>query len=138
MDQKIKLFKIHTLVDITKSNVTSGGGQQRDQQRNWDTLLQVLSLRTQIHNIDGPHLLSGVHPSKFKLGHNHRGEHNVWEMGFVLEFDYVFGPPENPFEILASDFENVPIITGLTETIKIVPPVFKTDTWDKNIAFSKL
>lgn len=138
MNQKIKLFKIYTLVDITNTNVTSGSGLERNQQRNWETLLQVLSLRTQIHNIDGPELLAGVHPSKYELGYNHRGIHNVWTMGFVLEFDNIFGPPEDPFGILVTDFEKVPIITGLTETIKIDPPVFMPDTWNKNIVFTRL
>jgi len=138
MNQKIKLFKIYTLIDITNTSVTSGNGLERNQQRNWETLLQVLSLRTQIHNIDGPELLSNVHPSKFGLGYNHRGEHNVWTMNFVLEFDNVFGTPDDPFCILVEDFEKVPIITGLTETIKIDPPVFMTGTWDKNIVFTRL
>jgi len=138
MNQKIKLFKIHTLVDITNTNVTSGGGLERNQQRNWETFLQVLSLRTQLHNISGPELLANVHPTKFGLGFNHRNAHNVWVMEFVLEFDGVFGTPEDPFCILAEDFEKVPIITGLTETIKIDPPVFMTDTWDKNIVFTRV
>ena len=36
-----------TLVDITETGIRYGDSKERDQQRNWETVLQVLGLKTQ-------------------------------------------------------------------------------------------
>ena len=46
-----------TLVDITRTGVTHNRPEnehQRDQQRNWETVIQCMGLRTQPLDIQGP------------------------------------------------------------------------------------
>ena len=50
-------FTIITLVDITRTGITrnyAGEEHLRDQQRNWETVLQVLGIRAQPTVTDGP------------------------------------------------------------------------------------
>jgi hypothetical protein len=43
-----------TLVDLTETGVTKGSGELRDQQRNWETVLQLLGLKTQPLIVQSP------------------------------------------------------------------------------------
>jgi hypothetical protein len=49
-------YRLYTLVDITQTNVSRGPGNdlKRDQQRNFQTLIQTLGLRTQPLNVTQP------------------------------------------------------------------------------------
>jgi hypothetical protein len=73
----------------------------RNQQRNWESLLQIMSLRTQPMNI--------VMPCK---------HHNGWHFAFEVEAEGVFGGQTNGDDLagLVSDCEGVPMVTGLDES----------------------
>ena len=56
----VQIFQLSTLVDITATGVVRSTGDrdlERNQQRNFETVLQVLSLRTQPHIIKFPETL---------------------------------------------------------------------------------
>lgn len=65
----------------------------RNQQRNYETLVQVLSLRTQLDNITAS-----------------RHDNNTWSFSVVTDREGVFGPD---FAALLDDCDNVPMIPGL-------------------------
>ena len=48
------LITCATLIDITNTGVIKGQSDARDQQRNWETVLQCIGLRTQPQNIKEP------------------------------------------------------------------------------------
>jgi hypothetical protein len=70
--------------------------RSRNQQRNWETLQQLLSLRTQV--------FSATQPAH--TGHE-------WQFEFEVESLDVYG--EN-LSLLQTDCEGVPMLTGLDET----------------------
>ena len=48
MQDNLQIYTLYTLVDITPTGVTRGvDSLQRDQQRNWETVLQAVGLITQ-------------------------------------------------------------------------------------------
>jgi hypothetical protein len=52
-----EFFTVYTLVDVTATGVTrltSDNEMQRNQQRNWETLLQVISMKAQPVHVEGP------------------------------------------------------------------------------------
>lgn len=110
-------FHCATLFDITPTGVTGHfkasqvpfkdrAGQlianeiswnlARNQQRNWETLTQVIGLRAQIHKISTP-VRNG----------------NKFEFTFEVETENALGGPNNPTEMLVSDAEGVPMLAEL-------------------------
>ena len=92
----------------------------RNQQRNWETITQVIGLRTQLFKLEEP-----------------TQDKQVWSFEFEVETPDAFGPEDNPTALLLSDADGVPMITGLNEKSDISPLL--TVTGDKqNIWFSAL
>ena len=57
MQDNIQIYTLFTLVDITPTGVTRGPeGLERDQQRNWETVLQAVGLVTQPITLIEPHV----------------------------------------------------------------------------------
>lgn len=128
-----------TLVDITDTGVTRsrpGQEKQRNQQRNWETLLQVLSLRTQPQEISGPYVheyeLSG---GDSIFGEMYQGTHTVWHFSFGVEAINVFKNSQSDDGLLYNDFAQVPIVQGLDETARFMLPIFHPYGAIKNIHF---
>jgi len=91
----------------------------RNQHRNWESLVQVISLRTQPMNI--------VYPVKKK---------QYWCFEFEVESEGVLGGGYNSDELagLVADCEGVPMITGLGESTVITATLHAQGT-DQNIWF---
>jgi hypothetical protein len=108
-----------TLFDITATGVTghfkssrvpfqdAGGNtvtdemswnRSRNQQRNWETLTQLLQLRSQIFELSDP------------LKNN-----SEWQFDFETEIDKLYWLDGDEFGILRQDCAGVPMITGLDE-----------------------
>lgn len=79
----------------------------RNQQRNWETLLQVLSLRTQPQSIVQPVLLFGQDP--------------WWTFEFGVESVGALAQEDRPFGQLEQDCSMVPMLVGLTEAVQVTP-----------------
>lgn len=75
----------------------------RNQQRNWETLTQLIGLRTQIDFST---------PTK-------SGEH--WTFEFETENETVLGDDHHPLSLLENDCHGVPMLVGLDETSKLEP-----------------
>ena len=116
-----------TLIDITNTNIKRGDNKERDQQRNWETVLQVLGLKTQPLIIEGPVILDDVEVSMF--GDFYQGKHRIWAFSFTSDTE-VYNLNQ-----LAEDFEQVPVILGLDETARFMLPIFHSYGTLKNIHF---
>ncbi len=119
-------YTIYTLVDITPTGVLSNNNKdaaiehRRNQQRNFDTICQVVSLRANIHNptvkfynIDA---VEALFPNP-----NLPSEYLCWEFEFYADREEVFGAGH---AALLADLHMVPIVPALDETVAIFPPYF--------------
>jgi hypothetical protein len=90
--------------------------RSRNKQRNWETLLQIISLRCQPENILEPHQTSS----------------NSWCFEFDVELAGLFD--HDNFSNLLQDCDAVPMLTGLGETGDL-QPMLQTSGSDTNIWF---
>ena len=135
MSTNILLFQGYSLVDITATGVIRSNDVDslaRNQQRNWETLLQCIGLRTQPQNITEPHM--GFGPMDlFEFGDFYQDQQQVWTWSWTTESPGVYDLPGRPLGGLMEDLEQVPIITGLTETARFMLPIFYPYGTIKNI-----
>lgn len=123
-------------MDITETGVTRDRGTQeleRNQQRNWETVLQCIGLRAQ-----PMHMVTKVETTDldyFEFGEMYTGQHRVWSFAFTVEHSNVFLHNKDPLFYLEESFDRVPVITGLNETARFILPIFYTAGAIKNIYF---
>lgn len=132
-----------TLVDITNTGVTSftpEKSKQRDQQRNWETVLQILGLKSQVLRIEQG-VIEPQRIDAIRFGSAHQRElgftYPMWVFEFDVEFDDIYKLENDPYGRLKQDFDKVPIITGLDETYNAPLPIFYTEGEYKNIVFMR-
>jgi hypothetical protein len=92
----------------------------RNQQRNWETLQQLISLRTQIFNLTSPVRKNGQ-----------------WQFEFASEITDVFGDGTDPVAILKQDADGVPMLSGLDNDSQI-EPILITKGPRQNIWFTPI
>lgn len=92
----------------------------RNQQRNWETITQVLSLRTQLFRLQTP-----ITDTK----------NRAWMFEFETETEHIYGDDSDPIRILKADADGVPMITGLDEQGELLP-LLVTSGPDQNIWFT--
>jgi hypothetical protein len=82
---------------------TQAWNRSRNQQRNWETLQQILSLRTQITAITDPVIdATGTR----------------WMFEFETDTPGAFGPNSDPTAVLRMDADGVPMLRdGVSETV---------------------
>ena len=126
-----------SFVDITKTNVLRGSSKERNQQRNWETVLQTVGLLSQPIVLQEPEALSFENHDYFNfselykvLGDKHKFKLeffnpnlNVWMFAIGSERADVFG---RQCETLNKVFDMIPVIPDLNETIDLTPSVFQT------------
>lgn len=92
----------------------------RNQQRNWETILQVVSLRTQPENCSDPvSFVTDFKQTQFRV----KGKGKVWSFAFESEIDDAFEISENAIGALELDVHQVPMVIGLNETSVKVPHI---------------
>ena len=112
-------FACQTLFDITATGVTGhckqsrmpfkdragqdirdveSWNRSRNQQRNWETITQILSLRTQLFAL--------TDPIPDQTG-------TRWMFEFETESDGIYGPDSDPVAVLRSDAAGVPMLLEL-------------------------
>lgn len=122
-------FIIKTLVDITNTNAKRENRFEYQQQQNYLTLLQTISLRSNPSIIEPP-VASKVNTHKdFGI----KGNNNVWTMVFDFE-----AASSHSVEMLIGDLDLVPVIANLEETIKLDPSAFFTTNGKINTIFSEV
>jgi len=126
-------FEIKTLIDITQTGQSKFKSKDRlliNQQANWNTFLQVLSMRVNPLFENAP-TVSKADVEGLGFGKDYEGKHNVWTFTFETERELALSE-----ELLATDFDLVPVVTSLTETILNNNDAFRTrDSTAQNIVF---
>ena len=116
-------IQCRTLFDITATGVTghckpsrmpfkdqnncmitdiSEWNRSRNQQRNWETLTQLISLRTQLTDLTVP-----------------VKSDNLWQFEFEVDNDNLFLNNNDPLAVLKDDCAGVPMLVGLNESANI-------------------
>lgn len=130
-------YRAYTLIDITKTNVLTQSAEQqkqRNQQRNWETINQLLSLRAQLMEFTYlPMIAADV--VEYSFGINYTGTHNIWSFDFAVEREDVYALNHDRYGTLKDDFKLAPVILGLDETAHPPLPLFYASGVDKNIYF---
>jgi hypothetical protein len=125
-------FMVLTLVDITQTNARRADGDKfaYSQQQNYNTLVNTMGLRTNILPLSDIKIEDReLEPNEF--GKEYSGTHKVWSFPFEVEAEDSLS-----IEMLEQDFDLVPVITDLNETVKINNNVFRTNgAKDNNIRF---
>jgi hypothetical protein len=139
LDPALEYYVCKTLFDITPTGITGQftsakipftdrAGQHisdedswersRNQQRNWDTMIQIISMRAQ--PLDLRQLP--------RVG-------DYWRLLFGTDAKQVFLKADNPVGLLEEDADMVPMSIGLGEAEPIVPPVIISTNGHKNTFF---
>jgi hypothetical protein len=131
-------IRCYTLFDITQTGITGhfkpsqipfqdragnnindlpAWNRSRNQQRNLETITQILQLRTQIFEVGIPVENNGY-----------------WAFEYVVESDGIYQCGQDVFGILKQDCDGVPMLTGLNEKYTLTPTL-TTDGSQQNIWF---
>jgi hypothetical protein len=129
-------YQVFTLFDITATGVirhpkpTDYNYQslllQRNQQRNWETVQQVLAMRAQIYVEQPPQIVKTCKQFPRKIFKNTQ----AWGFQFGVEYTEIYG---DNLQLLFDDCHGIPMILSLTERAAITEPII--DCWGdyKNI-----
>lgn len=134
-------FQGYSLIDITATGVYRGqdeGSLERNQQRNWETVIQCIGLRTQPHHVQEPVIADLTDVGNAEFGDFYSGPQRIWTWSWAVEQDGIYDLNDHPLSGLQQDFEQVPIITGLTETARFMLPIFYPYGSIKNIYFKQV
>lgn len=122
-----------TLFDITKTNVSqrrrdlelnlfNDHKKARNQQSNFETILQIISLRSQPEDITEP-VKQKITPNLWGKNYNFKKtSHNEWTFTFTINHSSVFKDLNDDLGKLKKDCDGVPMILELEE----YPHVFKS------------
>lgn len=128
-----------TLFDLTATGVLSHNAhvnniKPRNQQRNWQVVSQLIQMRAQPIMIAGPVDIK-TDVTKLDFGLRYRGKQKVWIAHWAVEQTDLYGTTQDPFEVLKLDFDQIPLLDDLDETVKIDSPVLITQGEHANICF---
>jgi hypothetical protein len=121
-------FNIYTLVDITNTGAKRNQDPQAYKQyQNYLTVLQTIGLRVN-PTVNTDPVLTSTYP---KFGTEYKGTQRVWKLPIEIEYEGAIN-----LEMLIGDFDCVPFITNLSESVVFKTCVFRTqDSKFKNIVF---
>tara|TARA_Y100000114_G_scaffold156215_1_gene182662 strand:+ start:653 stop:1048 length:396 start_codon:yes stop_codon:yes gene_type:complete len=124
--------EIYTLIDITDTGVKHADSDTKkfQQQANLNTVIQTVSLTTNVYLKKTYSTTLNINALHF--GSKYRNKQKCWIAKFEPEVTGSFD-----LDILKNNFNLVPIILGLDETVKVDQPVFyTTDEQHCNIIFN--
>lgn len=133
------LYQGFTLIDITPTGVTTytpARELERNQQRNWETVQQIISLRTQPTIITTDSFVDDI--KRYNFGINYKGQHKIWTFKFAVEYADIYQEGPDRFGLVKYDFKITPVILGLTETAEPERPLFYPKGPWNNIYFKTL
>lgn len=133
------LYQGFTLIDITPTGVINYSPQnefKRNQQRNWETVQQILSLRTQPTILETDNFTADL--NSYNFGVNYTGQHNIWTFKFGVDYADIYQDGPDKFGLVKYDFKITPIILKLNETAVPEIAVFQPKGPWNNIYFKSL
>jgi len=113
------------LVDITRTGQyrnESGRELARHQQQNFDTVLQTIGMRANLNYLNPPSLKIDK-PENYGLDGNELA--NIWTFEWEVDREELFSHNGDNLYRLKEIFDLVPYISGLTETVKYSPAIFR-------------
>ena len=121
------MIRCYTLVDITQTGFTRKPKTpeqitQRNQQRNYETFIQLISLRSQPQLIHAPQQIENINIGDYEFGSYYMPsifQYNLWIFDFNSDHLDSYATNNNPVGSLTNDFNNIPIISSLSETASI-------------------
>ena len=108
--------------------------RSRNQQRNWDTMVQIISMRAQPLILQSARMVEDD-VEFYNFGGHYTGVHKIWAFRFGIEAKDAYRKGDNPVYQLTEDSALVPMSTGLTETAAIDPAAIDTKTYSTNTYF---
>jgi hypothetical protein len=122
-------FRIKTLFDITETRCRKGDDPFAvRQQQNYLTILNTIGLRVNPTYINAPTVTD---EDAKVFGSKYKGKQKVWTYTFDVDYESALD-----IDTLVSDFDLIPIITNLDETVDIDPAAIRTqDKQLTNIIF---
>jgi len=147
-------FRCHTLFDITNTGIFNRRppssldetklvlwNNNKKRQCNLDTVLQIISMRSQPENITSPQVnhttFSNFEKFGFLLDIQEDSEIPIWSFEFTVNYKSVFDDGINELGALYSDCDSVPMLIGLGEWSK-VPNFLDSSPELRNIYFEVL
>lgn len=130
-------YKLYTLVDITntgQNRVESGKEPARWKEQNFQTILQALGIRSNVHYDFKP---DAVEVAGRAIGFDTDEIIRVWRFDFSTEREHLYEKDGDPVGYLKEDFHMVPYISGLDELMEQKYAVFNTHAPGNNIVFHK-
>jgi hypothetical protein len=127
-------YKLYTLVDIShtgQKRYEHGKESAWQKEQNFNTMLQTLGLRSNIHYDISPQLLE---VGGRLVGFDTDEVIRVWRFDWYTEQD-LYSKDGDPVAFLKQDFNLIPYINGLDELLDQKIPVFTTRDPGKNIVF---
>jgi len=128
-------YKLYTLVDITHTGQyrsEPGREQDRWREQNFNTVLQTLGIRSNVHYTQKP-IVTEVAGNL--VGFDTDEVIRVWRFDFSTEREHLYESNGDPVGYLKEDFHLVPYISGLDELMDQKHAVFTTTDPGKNIVF---
>ena len=126
-------FKLTTIIDITQTLARRGDNKKLvNQQANYNTMIQTIGLRVNINPNSCKVEVANIKGLGF--GDTFKGKQRYWEFTFDVEAEDAL-----TLDMLATDFDLVPVITNLDETTLFGTKVFRTkQPNDTNIVFEMI
>lgn len=122
--QPLEFYTCSTLFDLSNK-------------RNWDTMLQIISLRAQPVSLNDP-IVVDANLSFYSFGSMHQGLRRIWTFEFGIEAKGAFKQGEDPVAALMKDSVMVPMTVGLNETTVLEPACIITNDELRNTYFVQL
>ena len=121
------MIRCHTLIDITPTGFTRKPKTpediiRRNQQRNYETFIQLISLRSQPTIEHLPVKLEDIKIEEHIFGSYYMPSlfpYTIWSFDFSSDQLNSYSDEKSPVGSLIQDFNGIPIIDNLSETAKI-------------------
>lgn len=138
-------IKCTTLFDITRTGVNTRRQEhgvtdlsyqkKRNQQSNFETVIQLIGLRSQPEDINYPEkIMMTLINSNMGTEYNMKSKIPVWTFTFVVHQPEIFEDDDDKLGKLVQDCSGVPMITGLEEWSKL-GRILETSVDFRNIYF---
>jgi hypothetical protein len=132
----LEFFWAYTLIDITDTGYSNPKGSTKEyrQAQNLNTLIQILSLRTQLVISSVSKLNEDI--SDHQFGTDYTGLNDIWLLKFASERPDAWAKKEDSLYFANEDCNNVPVNINLDETATIDPMFLTNDPVRKNLYFT--
>ena len=123
-------FRIYTVVDITETNARrSDNKKEYSQQTNLNTVMQTVGLRVNFEPVYTETTVADI--TELGFGETIKGKQRYWEFCFDVEYEGALS-----VDMMLNDFDLIPVITELDETVHNHNKIFRTTCPnDRNIIF---